>query len=220
MGLSKAEVSSLVAQLNSKVEAEARHAAWLLDRLLYPESRSGSGKEIESFDEQHFGKIRGSDVVEPLLEAVADGTEFARAYAATVLGAIREPRALPLLLSSLSSPSPTVRLAATKALFFFQEPSTVPALIRSLEDTSLEVRLSAASALGFMGSNEVVLALMAFYERGDRESKVAALRALRFICDPRSLPLAKAALLDKDPQVRKAGKSALSFYDIKRRQGT
>jgi HEAT repeat protein len=70
-----------------------------------------------------------------------------------------------------------------------------------------------------MQSVEAVPPLMAFYERGDQDSKVAAIRALGKIADPRSLPLARAALVGRDRKVRGAAKLALARYDLKRRHG-
>jgi HEAT repeat protein len=151
---------------------------------------------------------------------MVNGTDFARAYAATALGAIGDSRALPLLLNALSAASAVVRQGAIQGLKFFREVSTVPAIVRLLDDPVLEVRQAAATTLGLIGSADAVPALMAFYERGDRESKVSALWAFAYIGDPRSLPLARAALLDKVRKVREAAKFALAQYDFKRRTGS
>jgi HEAT repeat protein len=224
VALSKFRISRLVARLNSQVEAEAKQAASELDGLFYPNYGPGprevAAAEAQQITDNHFRAIRGSKAIEPLFKAMVEGAEFARAYAATVLGAIGDIRALPLVVDALADSSPKVRLAATQGLRFFREPSTVPGLIRALQDPALEVRCSAACSLGLIRSAEAVPPLMEFYERGNRESKVAALHALGYICDPRSLPLARAALLDKVRKVRDAAKSALAQYDFKRRQGT
>jgi HEAT repeat protein len=223
VALSKSKVSRLVARLSSRVEEEAKQAALMLDGLLYPNYGPGprliNAAESQRITDDHYGGLRGSNAVEPLLEALLKGTEFARVYAATVLGCIGDRRALPLLVDALSDASPAIRQAAIKGLWFFREPSTVPALVQALQDSSSDVRCSAASALGFIGSPEAVPPLVAFYGRGDRESKVAALGALGYICDPRSLQLAREALRDRVRKVRDAAKFALAQYDFKRRHG-
>ena len=207
MSLSKSKISKLVADLSSGVESEAKRAALMLDGLLYPNYGPGprivSAAESQQITDAHYGSIRG--------------TIFARAYAVSTLGCIGDRRALPVVIDALSDASPMVRRSATTSLMHFQEPSTVPLLIRALEDSASEVCRSAASVLGCFHSADAVIPLMAYYERGDREAKVAALCALGHIGDPRSLPLARAALLDKVRKVRDAAKSALANYDFKRR---
>jgi hypothetical protein len=221
MIVSKSKISGLVVELNSRDETEAKRAASELDSLLYPNygpvPRFFTVAEILRIDEAHYGAIRGSDVVEPLLETARSGTGFARAYACRVLGSIKDTRALPLLVEALSAALPAIRLAATKGLWFFREPSCVSALIPMLEDSSEEVRCSAACALGLTSSAEAVPALMKFYEVGSPKAKFSALLALGQIGDPRSLPLVRSALLYKVRNVRGAAKAALSQYDLKRR---
>jgi HEAT repeat protein len=221
VSLSKSKISKLVADLSSGVESEAKRAALMLDGLLYPNYGPGprivSAAESQQITDAHYGSIRGTTALDPLLEAARRGTIFARAYAVSTLGCIGDRRALPVVIDALSDASPMVRRSATTSLMHFQEPSTVPLLIRALEDSASEVCRSAASVLGCFHSADAVIPLMAYYERGDREAKVAALCALGHIGDPRSLPLARAALLDKVRKVRDAAKSALANYDFKRR---
>jgi HEAT repeat protein len=217
--LSKSEISKLVDGLNSRAEIDAKKAASVLDGLLYPKYGPGiyTIEESKRIDDRHFGALRGSEALDPLLESIRHGTAFASAYSLTVLGAIRDLRAMPLALDALADASPSVRVAATKCLWYFRKPSTVPALVVALDDPDPEVCRSAASALGFIGSAEAVIPLMTFYERGDADSKVAALYALGDIGDPRSLPLAREALVGNIRKLRKVAKSAMAKYDIKRR---
>jgi hypothetical protein len=215
----KSSVSSLVAQLNSNVEAEAKRAASALNDIFYPKYpgiyTAAEGQRIQY---NHYVAIRGSPMVKPLLKTARGGTDFARAYATTVLGTIGDSRAIPLLLDALCANAPTVRQAATKGLMYFRDPSTVSALTHALEDSSYEVRCSAASTLGFIGSAEAVPSLLAFYEGGDQRAKVAALHALGYIHDPRSLPLVRSALLNRVRKIRGAAKHVLAYYDFKRRK--
>jgi len=222
--LSKSKVALLVAELSSSVESDSKRAASLLDGLLYPNYGPGprvvSAAESQRITDAHYCAIRGTPVLDPLLEAARRGTPLARAYAVSALGCVGDRRALPVVIDALSDTSPAVRLAATTSLMHFQEPSTVPLLIHALDDSNPEVCRSAAWVLGCFHSVEAVIPLMAYYERGDRDAKAAALRSLGDIGDPRSLPLARAALLDKVRKVRDAAKSALASYDLRRRHGT
>jgi HEAT repeat protein len=142
VALSKFRISRLVARLNSRVEAEAKQAASELDGLFYPSYGPGprmvTATEAQQITDAHYRTILGSKAIEPLFKAIVQGAEFARAYAATVLGAIGDIRALPLVVDALSDASPKVRLAATQGLRFFREPSTVPVLVGLLQDPALE----------------------------------------------------------------------------------
>ena len=223
MTLSKSRISSLLIQLNSDVTEDAKRAVAELDVLLYPNYGPGprvfSAEESRRISDNHYGAIHGSEAIEPILATTRHGTDFARAYAVTVLGVIRDRRALPVLVEALGDAAPEVRMAATKGLWFFHDSSTISALVRVLEEDAVgEVRCSAAQALGFIRSVEAVPALMAFYEHGNSEAKVSVLHALGYIGDSRSLPLVRGALFDRIHVIRKAAKSALAQYDFKRRE--
>ena len=118
--------------------------------------------EPQQITDNHYRAVRGSKAIEPLFKAIVQGAEFARAYAATVLGATGDIRAVPLVVDALSDASPKVRLAATQGLRFFREPSTVSVLVGALQDPALEVRCSAACSLGLIRSAEAVPPLIEF----------------------------------------------------------
>jgi HEAT repeat protein len=223
VAISKSKVAALVKALNSADESAAKAAAKELDWLLYPNYGPGprvfTAEESQRIRDAHYASLRGSAVLEPVLKAVKEGTPFARAYALTVLGAAGDPRVMPLAVEALNDPAREVRASAARCLFFFRDPATAPALLQRLDDPDTEVRCAAASTLGFIQGVDVVPELMALYERSDSESRMAALRALGQIGDPRSLQLARDALLDKDKSVRKTAKLALARYDWKRRHG-
>ena len=193
----------------------------MLDRLLYPNYRAGprvvSAEESRQIQERHYGALRGSTVLDPLLNAARCGKPVSRAYALTALSLIGDSRARSLPLDALADPSPKVRLAATTCLRFSSEPALASHLIPILNDLNAEVRQSAARTLGCIGSTDAVPPLISYFERGGPNDKAAALDALGQIADPRSLPLARSALEDAERKVRKAAKSALASYDMKRR---
>ncbi|HSU53217.1 MAG TPA: HEAT repeat domain-containing protein [Candidatus Dormibacteraeota bacterium] len=212
----------LVRQLNSTVESEAKHAASLLDRVLYPRHGPGprviSASESQRIDEQHYGTLRGSSIIKPLVQIAGRGTPFARAYALMALGAIKDARGVALGRQALGNDSPSVRTAAIKCLWFLRDAPATPMLIPVLRDPEPLVRASAASALGSFGSPGVVPELIALFQRGDSGDKVAAVHALGDIRDPQSLPLIREALVAKDSKLRKAAKAALAGYDLARRR--
>jgi hypothetical protein len=215
--VSKSEVSRWVALLNSDVPGEAQKAAEALHRLLRPKSLEGTFVNglMHKQMELEFGKIRGSEVLNPLLETLVNGTDFARAHAASVLGFIKEPRALPLLLDSLTAPVSGVRVGAVRALGFFRDLSTVDALIQTLRDPSCEVRQAAASTLGSIGSRNAVPALEELYSEGNAADKIIVLHSFGEIGDRDSLPIINSALVHSNRQIRSAAKHALAKYALK-----
>ena len=222
MPVSKSQVAILVRQLSSRFQFRAKRAASLLDQFFYPAYGSGprvvAATEDARIMEAHYGALRCPEVFDPLINALSQGSDFARAYAATILGHIRDERSIAALLNGLKDRSPAVRKAAVLALgLFFRAVVAVPALVGMLDDTDPEVAQEAASALGYIGCAEAILPLLAVYERSDWKFKVAALHAFAYICDPRPLPLVRSALFHKFRRIRKAAKFALSQYDRKQR---
>jgi HEAT repeat protein len=220
--LSKSKLAKLLAELSSANRNKAEEAALSLDHMLYagfgPGPRLVSAEEAESVMHAHQQMLRDSDVLEPLSDAVSKGGERTREYAATALGHLDDERAIPVLLQALIDPQPKVRRAGATSLGFLRATNAVPMLLQVLDDVTPEPSQAAAMALGHIRSPDAVPRLMTFYERGNRDAKIAALDALGLIADARSLQLVRDALSDKDRKVRKAAKSALANYDLKRRQ--
>jgi HEAT repeat protein len=218
--VSRSTIQDLVAQLDSPDEGVARRVSEELNRIFYPQCPSVmSGDQIGPIHDAHYSKWSGSDLLEPLRQALTGGSVFARAYAATILGgAVRDRRAIPLLIAALRDPSSEVRVAVAKGWEYFREPLILPALIEALQDSETEVRQWAASALGSTGLTEVVSHLTAFFERSKEEDKIAALNALGRISDPASLPLMRDALHHPHRQLREAAKAALRRYHFKHRK--
>jgi HEAT repeat protein len=215
-------VAKLAARLSSSNAATAKEAASKIDQLIYP--NYGSGPRIVTAAEDYriraklYEKIRSPEFIDPLLKVRATGTDFAREYACTALGAIGDDQVVPALIQSLADVSPRVRKAAACSLAFFHRTTeAIPELIRTLNDSAAEVTQAAAHTLGLLRAMDAVPALMNLFERGDAELKISAIGALGWIADPRSLPLIRSAQLDKNRKLKKAAKSALANYDFKRR---
>src|SRR5262249_12145187 len=195
-----------------------------LDKLLYPDYSEGrrpycvTGDDIAQIDDRHYTALRGSEALDPLLQTLRTGTEFARSYAATVLGAIKERQAFPLVIPALFDASSSVRPSGTKGLWFFRDRSALPALIQALHDPNKEVICSAANTLGWIGDRKAVEPLMAIYATAKWQIQSAVVHALGEIAAPESLELVKGALGHNVRRVRDAAKSALSRYYLKRRE--
>src|SRR5436189_937916 len=116
MAFFKSKISRLIEELSSKTESEAKHAASLLDALLYPNYGPGprivSAVESQQISDAHYRKIRASEAMELLFDTARRGSAFARAYALSALGPIGDRRALPVLTEALSDASADVRLKA------------------------------------------------------------------------------------------------------------
>jgi HEAT repeat protein len=84
-----------------------------------------------------------------------------RESAATVLGALREARAVPSLVTCLDDDRPEVRLAAAAALAEIRDVRSVEGLIRAVSDPDYEVRRQAQRALDALGTVGVVAGVAA-----------------------------------------------------------
>ena len=197
-------------RLGSPNESEAKSAERRLDECFY-----GSG------DQDSDAALRISPLFQLLVDtAKNDGAnDAARGYALSRLGSLERPGARQILLDALQAKSARVRAAAAGAIWFLSDPTTVAPLVEVLQkDDSYEVRSSVTRALGWIRSPEAVPALMTCFEKGDKRAKVDSLWALGSICDPRSLPLARAALSHRYRRLREAAKMALAGYDDVRRK--
>ena len=110
MKVTQDSISKLVADLNSDDASVAESASMRLDKLLYPRFPTVTTPgELNRVMEEHDLTLRGSPTLEPLLETLQEGNDFAREYAATVLGTIKEPRALRLIIERLRDDCAKVR---------------------------------------------------------------------------------------------------------------
>lgn len=152
--------------------------------------------EIQKMNENYRYLVRksivkiGSTVVEPLMRLFKLNNPDLTAFAASTLGEIRNPRAVPILITGLSNPSWTVRRSCAYALTEIGERGVdkiavalkssnddvrywitrilestgepgIPYLVEALKDENSEIRYFSAKALGgAFDSREVVRALI------------------------------------------------------------
>jgi HEAT repeat protein len=101
----------------------------------------------------------GEHSVDELVDGLDDPQ--LRESAATVLGALRESRAVPGLVSCLEDERVDVRLASARALGEIRDVRGVEGLIRAVSDPDYEVRREAQEALDALGTVGVVAGVSA-----------------------------------------------------------
>ena len=98
------------------------------------------------------------DAVDPLIDALSNRKKQIRLNAATLLGAIGDPKAIPALIDTLRDNNKLVRREASTALSRMGEPAVEP-LIETLDDEDWNVRGAAAWALGNLNDERAIPAL-------------------------------------------------------------
>ena len=147
------------------------------------------------------------DIALPLTGLLGDLDPTARAAALSVLGDLREVRALDLILASARDPEPRVRLHACIALGRLGVPEAVAALVEvSRENAGADRPLAhaAAAALARCGDPGRLVGLISDPSVDVRLGAVVALRRLRH--------LGLVPFLS-DPEPRVVGEAARAVYD-------
>ena len=103
-------------------------------------------------------ELRADESLDPLIDALSNRKKNIRLHAATLLGAINDPKAIPALIETLKDNNKLVRREASTALSRMGEPAVDP-LIDILEDDDWRVRGAAAWALGNLGDEKAIPAL-------------------------------------------------------------
>ncbi|MEX1095041.1 MAG: PVC-type heme-binding CxxCH protein [Planctomycetales bacterium] len=105
------------------------------------------------------------------------------------------------LLMELKSPHPEIRRAALAALAERREPDAANAALRLLDDRSAAVRGAAASVAGRLEVRDAADPLLRLARDDDDAVRRASFDALRRLREPRAVPLAVAALADRQTEV-------------------
>lgn len=155
------------------------------------------------------------ELVTALLQAVDDENARVRSEAIYTLGAIgRSPLAAEqdqTLIKALDHYDPSIRTAAARVIGRLQVSAAGDALVKAINDSNDQVRYAAMRALGDIREARAVQALsdqLTFYVKG--EGAWSALHALATIAHPSSVPVFKARVADKDPQIRRAAMEGLA----------
>lgn len=148
---------------------------------------------VRSLDEPSEGRLL------ELAGALEDGPVLAEAL--RQLGKRPQIQASPLLLRKLSSAEPAVRAAAVDALAERQTTNASDSVRQLLGDKDASVRRAAAVAVGKLSIRPASETLLQLAHDNDPAVRRASLDSLRQFRDARVVPLAVAALADRDTQL-------------------
>ncbi len=150
-----------------------------------------------------------TDAVAEQIAALKDEDWAIREEAATLLGTLRDSRAVAPLVSVLHDADRAVREAAIGALTAIGEPS-VPALGKCLSDPQIGVQEAASAVLAAIADERVLDPLMASLKNRDWIVRMHAAKALGRIGDARSIDPLIPLLQDKVKAVREEATMALA----------
>ena len=123
-------------------------------------TQAGNDPQVRLYGTLLLGQLRGSEGIDPLIQALRDPDKKVRAQAAKALGGIGDPCVNPLTLL-MDDPDWKVRYRAAEALGMTGSKKAVPFLITALDDPKDHVRYMAAKAIGEIGSGNAEKALIA-----------------------------------------------------------
>jgi len=150
-----------------------------------------------------------ADTVAEQIAALKDEDWAIREEAATMLGTLRDPRAVAPLVSVLRDGDRAVRDAAIGALLAIGEPA-VPTLGACLSDPALTVQELASSVLATIADSRVLAPLIKALVSPDWIVRMHAAKALGRIRDPGAVAPLVPLLQDKVKAVREETSSALA----------
>ena len=117
----------------------------------------------------------GDQGVQLVIEALEDPDPVVRRAAATALGGLRNPMAVPALARTIADPQVDVRVEVIRALGVIDDDSVLPPLISALRDPAVRVRAMATEALRRWRSPAVARRLAAALGSPDLRGPVEAL---------------------------------------------
>ncbi|HET8650861.1 MAG TPA: HEAT repeat domain-containing protein, partial [Gemmatimonadales bacterium] len=155
-----------------------------------------------------LGEVRAQRAFPVLVRALGDLDDEVRSKAATALGRLADPRAVPYLLENLlSDPAPFVRTRIAAALGQFDDPEVIDRLVRALGDSAWWVRMRSVEALeqiGLAAEGPLLVAL----DDPDAEIRLRAAAALERLGVPQRLVAMIAAGDRVDESTAALGKFA------------
>ena len=125
----------------------------------------------------------GADLVEPVIELLADPDEDIRGAAVTVAGGFDDPRIVPATIGLLNDPDWWIRIAAIDTLGKLKDPRAVDPLVSALADPDL--KWSAVEALGRIADNRALNALGKMLADPQTDVRIEVMQALKRFDHPK-----------------------------------
>ncbi|MCI0462035.1 MAG: HEAT repeat domain-containing protein [Gemmataceae bacterium] len=192
---------SVAAILNAFRERPASESRPHVERVLQDRQHTKANRLlavsffVKGLDTQSEGRLL------PVAESVEDGPVLAELFRA--MAARKGPQAAaPLLLRKLASAVPEVRATALGALAGLKVTEVQGAVQKSLDDPDARVRSAAAQAAGKLALRATADQLLKRSRDSDAEVRRSSLEALRRLGEPRALPVALAALADRETSLK------------------
>jgi putative membrane-bound dehydrogenase-like protein len=135
-----------------------------------------------------------------LAQVLEDGPILADALRR--IGKYSKLPAAPVLTRKLSSPEAEVRAAAIEALGQLRAKEGRASLLALLQDKDVRVRRAAAGAAGQLEARQTIEPLLKLATDADPAVRRASLDSLRLLREPRAVPLAVAALGDRQVEIK------------------
>lgn len=160
-------------------------------------------------------ELRYAGALEPALAALAANEDIVRLEAVSVLGWLKNERALgPLTVTAAQDPSAAVRRAAIGALGIGAAATdeTIAALLSALRDAAWQVREEAAATLGKLRASGARDALIAALDDDYWQVRLQAVRALGKLGDARASTAITVLLTHAISNLRK--EAALSLGEL------
>lgn len=151
----------------------------------------------------------GEMAVEPLIEALKDHEGAVRKFAATLLGRLKDPRAIEPLGMALYDLHHDVGEVSAKALLNFGT-SSFEVLVEALDHPEMWIRIHSVDVLPKISEPRVALVLLEMLKDPEREVKKHVIRALGELKDERTLPALQEIASDRsDRELHTLAKEAL-----------
>ena len=170
-----------------------------LNRII--ETMRKGDPELRLYACQAAGLIESNDLVEPLIDALRDDSEWVRTYAAISLGRTGDPRAIIPLIRSFSDRNSEVH---RNILVAFEKigDKVFNELIKCIEGNDPDLRCNAATAISEMHETRGVDYLVLLMEDSDMRVRQAAAEALGHFPGLKSRTMLFEGLEDKELKVR------------------
>ena len=119
----------------------------------------------------------GGAAVDPLIESLQDKEGAVRKFAVTLLGRVKDPRALEPLSTAQYDLHHEVGKTAAEALAQFGAPA-IPLLTEALRHPEMWIRIHAVRALGMMNDSQIIPILLEMLNDPEREVKKHTIKSL------------------------------------------